>query len=67
MNVSIKFDIDPLGSLSGNAQRPKSVTDRRTKGRTSLFLQPPPTLLVGDKKKNNIRSKQNRQILYISS
>ena len=30
MNVSIKFDTDPLGSLSENAQRPKSVTDGRT-------------------------------------
>ena len=38
MNVSSKFDIDPLGGLSGNARKPKSVTDgwtnERTDGRT---------------------------------
>ena len=29
MNVATKFDIDPLGGLSGNARKPKSVTDEQ--------------------------------------
>ena len=48
MNVSIKFDVYPLGGLSGNVQKPKSVTDRQTDmtdeltERLILIVHPPP-------------------------
>ena len=36
MNVSTKFDIDPLGGLSRNVQKPKSVTDGQKDGWTDI-------------------------------
>ena len=46
MNVSTKFEINPMSSLSGNAHKPQKL-DWRTDGWISPFLCPPPTPLVG--------------------